>query len=153
MGSAIPGAIDYLFEGVTALPQCASPVVVSDGFPVTRTDLGVEIGVSPDDGDTANEASFAQLGGQQEDDVSYIPCVVRAKASGERAQKRARDQAFVIFDAIRAFVRANATLGGLLQTGWAHIPNHSLRQPNTPEDAAEGRKAEIFFVVQIRHRF
>src|SRR5689334_12657295 len=110
--SAIPAAIDYLVAQITALPECAAPVVVSDGWPTQRSAVGIAIGVTPEDDDTESEPVYSQLGAQMEMETFLVPCVIWATAAGTNAQKTARDAAFAIWNAVTTKVRADRTLGG-----------------------------------------
>ena len=106
--SSIPAAIDYLVATITALPECAAPVIVEDGWPTRSSPKGVGIGVIPGDGTTEDEVTEAQMGAQREYEEYDIPCIVWAHV-GEPVAKTARDQAFTIFDAI---LRSEERRGG-----------------------------------------
>jgi hypothetical protein len=150
--SSIPAALEYLVAQVAALPQCRSPVTVSDG-PGARGNDGVVIGVTPDDEGTENDVVYAQLGAQMERETYVIPCEVWTKRSGANAQRDARRAAFVIYNAIVTKVRADRTLGGALHSGAALVTNVVLRQANSPVEVGEGRVCEIRFVVRCENRF
>lgn len=153
--SAIPAAIDYLYETVTGLPQCAAPVVVCDGWPDERSDVGVVIGITPDDSDTNADKTHAELGARAQWEEFAIPCVIWARVvGGARPMKAARDAGFLIFDAIDTHLRtpAGATLGGVLRSGTALVSNPVLRPTDSAEEAGEGRTCEIHFDVVCKSR-
>lgn len=151
--SSIPAAIDYLVGQVTALPACALPVVVSDGWPDARADTGVAIGITPDDGDTEDDIVHSQLGAQMEREQYLVPCEIWVWKAGTGAVKRARDAAFVIYDAIVTRIRTDRTLGGALHSGSAIVANMRVRQTRSAPEAGEGRMCEIRFVVSCGNRF
>jgi hypothetical protein len=154
--SSIPGAIDYLYATVAALPQCAAPVVVSDGWPDLDGDVGVVIGLTPDDATTDDEVTHGQLGAQTQWETYSIPCVIWARAvGGARPMKTARDQAFAILNAIDSHLRiptTGRTLGGVLQSGTAYAGNVTIRQTGDAAQAGEGRTCEIRFDVLCKSR-
>lgn len=155
MTSSIPAAIDYLVTAITALPECAAPCVVQDGWPTKRGNLGVAIGVVPGDGTTEDEVTEAQLGAQLEWEEYEIPCICWAYVGGDSA-KAARDAAFVLFDAIVAAVRVNPagrTLGGALNSGFAMVRAVRVSQTSNVQAAGEGRQCEISFSVRGKNRF
>jgi len=153
--SSIPAAIDYLVVAITALPACAAPCIVEDGWPTRSSPVGVGIGVIPGDDTTDDEVTFAQLGAQMEWEQYEIPCIVWANVGGASA-KTARDQAFAIFDAIVAAVRVNPdgrTLGGALNSNHAIVHNVRIVQTGDAEAAGDGRTCEIRFTVGAKNRF
>ena len=153
--SAIPAAIDYLVATIAALPECALPVVVEDGWPVRSAPTGVVIGVIPGDGTTDDEVTHAQLGADMEWEVFEIPAMVWAHVGGSSA-KTARDAAFAVFNAILTMIRVNPagrTLGGALHSNFAFIHNVRVVQTDNAEDAGEGRMCEIRFSVGCKNRY
>lgn len=153
--SSIPAAIDYLVATITALPECAAPIIVEDGWPTRSAPSGVGIGVIPSDGTTEDEVTHAQLGAQMEWEEYEIPCIVWAHIGGSSA-KTARDAAFVIFNAIVTKVRTNPdgrTLGGALHSGVAVVHSVRIVQTDDPEEAGDGRMCEIRFNVGCNNRF
>ena len=151
--SSIPAAIDYLVAQTRALPECAAPVGVFDGWP-GRADTGVVIGITPEDDATENEPVHAQLGAQMEREVYDIPCIVWAYVGGgEEAMKQARDAAFVILDAIMTKIRADRTLGGALHSGWAQVTGWRVEQTGDAEEAGSGRTCQIRFGISAENRF
>lgn len=152
--SSIPAAIDWLVGAVRALPQCAAPVVVEDGWPARQSEAGnVVIGITPEDDDTDNPVMHAQLGAQLEVEEPAVPCLVWAHRNGADAMKAARDAAFVIYDAVVTRVRQDRTLGGAVHSGVAILTNVRVAQTGTAVEAGEGRRCEIRFVVAWRNRF
>lgn len=153
--SSIPAAIDYLVSTIAALPECAAPVVVEDGWPTRSAPTGVGIGVIPGDGITDDVVTHAQLGAQMEWEQYEIPCMVWAHVGGTSA-KQARDAAFTIFNAIVTKIRTNPdgrTLGGALRSGAAIVHDVRVRQTEDADDAAYGRSCEIRFSVGCNNRF
>lgn len=150
--SAIPAAIDYLVAAITALPECALPVIVEDGWPTRSSPTGVGIGVIPGDGTTDTEVVHAQLGAQMEREVFEVPGIVWAHVGGTSA-KTARDAAFAIYNAIITKVRLDRTLGGALHSGAAIV--HSVRavQTDSAMEAGAGRMCEIRFSIGCGNRF
>ena len=154
--STIPAAIDYLVAAVTALPEAAAPVVVSDGWPTQRSDVGVVIGVTPENADTRDSKTHAQmqLGARTQWEDYTIPCILWAVRAGDGAQKAARDVAFGLFDAIDTVLRTpdGSTLGGVLKSGTALLSNAVMTPTSEAEKAGEGRICEIYFEVICRSR-
>lgn len=156
--SSIPAAIDWLVANIRALPECAAPVTVHDGWPVGSAQTGVAIGVRPvqQEGSTRSEQTFAQLGANMEWEEYDIPIQVAAYVGGaEEAAKTARDAAFVIYNAVLNLIRTTAgrTLGGALKSNHAQIVNFDLDQTASPEEAGEGRVCTLSFYVRGKNRF
>ena len=153
--SSIPAVIDYLVQQIVALPECAAPCTVHDGFPVATGNPAVAIGVVPhEDGNTPNDVVHAQLGAQMEWETYNVPCVVSAwVGGGDEASKPARDAAFRVYDAIVTLVRADRTLGGNLHSGAAIVTQTRVDQAASAEQAGEGRSCAIAFVVNCKNRF
>lgn len=153
--SSINTAIDYLVQQIRALPECAAPCSVHDGFPAGTGNPAVAIGVVPhEDGNTAAEVVHAQLGAQMEWETYNIPCVVSSwVGGGEDAMKPARDAAFTVYNAIVTLVRADRTLGSLLRGGAAIVTQTRVDQTVTADQAGEGRSCAIAFLVQCKNRF
>lgn len=152
--STIPAAIDYLFTTITAMPECQSPVVVCDGWPDQRADVGVVIGITPDDPATEDETSYADLGAQTMWELYQIPCIIWArKVGGDRPMKDARDAAFAILNAVDTHLRVpGATLGGVLKSGTAYVGNVLVHQTASATEAGEGRMCEIRFDIVCKSR-
>jgi hypothetical protein len=153
--SSIPAAIDWLYAEVRALPECAAPVTVHDGFPAGTGATAVAIGVRPhEDGDTEDEVVEAQLGAQLEWEQYLIPCIVSAWiGGGEESTKTARDAAFTVFNAIVTRIRQDRTLGGALHSSYALVTGIQVEQTFTPTQAGEGRTCSISFNVRCKNRF
>lgn len=150
--SAIPAAIDYLVTAIRALPECAEPVVVEDGYPTRSAPVGVGIGVIPGDDTTEDEIVHAQLGAQMEWETFEIPFMVWAHDGGANA-KVPRDAVFAIYNAIVTKVRQDRTLGGALHSGAAIVHNMRMEQTGTAEEAGYGRMCEIRSSVGCKNRF
>ena len=154
MGTKVGAAMDYLVTTVTELPECAAPVVVSDGYTSRRSDTIVWLGVTNEDGSSEVDVEWAGLGASREDESFDIPCLVEAyRGGGDEAVKPARDAAVTILDAINAAVRADRSLGGALTTGAAALRAIRLVQTADPEEAGDGRYARIYFAVRCTNRF
>lgn len=152
--SSIPAALDYLVAAVTAFPAAAAPVVVSDGWPDEKAQVGVTIGIDPEDDATENANAHAQVGGQVEWEEYFIPCVIWAYRGGAD-MKAARDAAFVIYDALLTHLKtvAGRTLGGALHSGTAQVTNVRVVQTGNQPEAAAGRRCDIYFAVHCKNRF
>ena len=150
--SSIPAAIDYLVSTVTALPACAAPVRVFDGWPDARADRAIVIGVTPEDPSTDDQVTHGQLGAQTQWEEYTIPCIIWARRVGADAMKQARLDAFALLDAVDTHLRTHRDLGGALKSGTAIAANVVVRQTATSEEAAEGRVCEISFDVLCRSR-
>ncbi len=152
--STIPAAIDYIVTTVTALPVCAAPVIVCDGWPDARADTGVVIGVTPEDSSTQGGKEWAELGARAQWEEYAVPCIIWARRVGGSAMKDARDAAFAIFDAIDTALRTpdGVTLGGVLKSSTALLSDPVLQQTGSADQAGEGRMAEIHFSVVCRSR-
>lgn len=152
--SSFPAGCDWLVQNISALPECAAPVVVCDGWPDQLGDRSVVIGITPEDPETGNEPQHAELGAQAEWELVSIPCIVWAYVGGS-SMKAARDAAFVMFDAIHTLMRTNAgrTLGGAVHSGSAAVRNIRVRQTGGADEAGVGRQCEIRFSIEYKSRF
>jgi hypothetical protein len=152
VSSAIPAAIDYLVNLVTALPVCAQ-MVVSDGYsPVAAPNGMVLVGVDDQTGETGSTNVWAALGNTVQDETFDIPLAIYIP-SGNSDAKGVRDTAFGVYDAIREAVRADKTLGGVLSPpGIAQLTTVRLSQTNTAEEGSTGRVARIYITVHCTHR-
>lgn len=153
--SSIPDAIDYLVAMARALPECADPASVHDGFPAASGNPAIAIGVVPhENGDTPNDVVHAQLGAQMERETYDIPCEIVSWVGGaDEAVKPARDAAFVIYNAFVTKVRLDRTLGGALHSGAAIVTGMSMDQTIDPQEAGNGRVCSIRFNVRCDNRF
>ena len=153
---SFPAAVDWLVTNITALPECAAPVVVADGWPPERADKAVVVGLTPEDPETGNETAYAELGAQMEWENVSIPCIAWAYVGGgEEAMKTARDAVYTIMDAIGALLRTTAgrTLGGAVHSGAAAIRNVRTVQTGDVEPAGAGRSCEVRFNIAYNNRF
>ncbi len=150
--SAIPAAIDYLVATATALPECAAPVRVFDGWPDARADVALVIGVTPEDSATEDSVNHGNLGAQAQWEDFTVPCIIWCRRVGGGAMKQARDGAFVILNALDTHLRTHRDLGGALRSGTAIATNVVIRQTDTAEEAGDGRVCEIHFDVLCRSR-
>jgi len=153
-GTAIGRAVDYLVTQITALPAAAQ-AVVSDGFPASRADLMVSVGVTNEDGGSEFEINWAGLGAGREDELFSIPVLIEAYAGGgPEVMSTVRLNAVAVLDAVNGLIRTDRTLGGALTSpGVAQVRNIRLVQTNTPEEAGEGRYARIYLDVVCTSRF
>lgn len=155
--SSIPAAIDYLVTTARSLAVVTAanpPVPVFDGWPEGRADRAMVVGITPEDPNTDNAVSHAQLGAQTQWEEFTVPCIIWARRVGGDAMKQARLDAFALFDALDTHLRtpAGRTLGGALRSGTALAGNVVVSQTATAEEAAEGRVCEIRFDVLCRSR-
>jgi hypothetical protein len=155
--SSIPASLDWLVANIGALPECAAPTTVHDGFPVGTGPTAVAIGVRPhEDGDTEDEVVEAQLGAQLEWEEFVIPCIISAWiGGGEEATKMARDEAFRVFNAIVTLIRTlpGRKLGGALHSAYSMVTGVQVKQTYTPTQAGEGRTCSIAFNVRAKNKF
>lgn len=153
--SSIPAAIDWLVDEARAMPECAAPVTVHDGFPTGTGPTAFAIGVRPhEDGDTEDEVVEGQLGAGMEWEQYEIPCIISAWiGGGEESTKPARDAAFTVFNAFVTRVRLDRTLGSALHSAYAIVTGIRVEQTFTPAQAGEGRTCSIAFNVRCKNRF
>lgn len=153
MASSLPAAMDYLAEQVRALPAVtAAGAVVSDGWPASRGDVMVALGITPEADDAGVAVAYAELSGQQTEDVE-VPCIVAARSVGAGAARAARAAAFALFDAVDGLIRADRRLGGALTPGLpARVVRYQMSQTAEPREAGDGRWCEIRFTVGWQHR-
>jgi hypothetical protein len=154
--TAVGQVIDYLFNGITALPACQKPVSVHDGWPGTFTSQQmVTVGGGPEDDEQSTNRDFALMGqgprGLQEQFEVLV--YIRAWQGGDRSQKATRDQALAIYQAIEDFIVSDMNLGGALSRDYpAHIGQMDLNQTKAT-DAKAGRVTEIRFTVNCTNRY
>lgn len=151
-GTSIGPVIDYLVATTLALPACASPVLVSDGFNAFLPDSTlVLIGATDESGEIPCTLKFGAIGPRSTSEEFEIPCGIYAH-TGSSTQKTVRDQVNTIFNAIIAFILADPSLGGNLGptagAGVASISGGPLIQTNVPVKAASGRSAFRLFTVK-----
>lgn len=152
MASSIPAAMDYLHTQVLALPEAAAPVVVSDGWPASRGDEFVALGITPDDDEAGVTVAYAELSGDEHEDVE-VPCIVAVRRSGTSAASNARTRAFELFDAVNTLVRSDRRLGGAVRTGLpARVARYQMSQTSESREAGDGRWCEIRFTLAWQHR-
>lgn len=152
MASSIPAAMDYLHTQVRALPETAAPVVVSDGWPASRGDEFVALGITPEEDDSGVTVAYAELSDAEHEDVE-VPCIIAARRSGTDAASAARAAAFGIYDAVRGLVAADRRLGGAVRPGLpARVLRYQMSQTAEPREAGDGRWCEIRFTVGWQHR-
>jgi hypothetical protein len=146
-GTTIDAVIDALLALIAGLPECAAPVFVSDGYPISEPNTIVTVGgtVEPV---VEGDHSWAEIGhlAREED---YLVQVVISAYDGGFVQKTARDQAFTIFRAIDAALVADPTLGGLVRICASTLL--SLKQTDI-ETASRGRFAALTFHVHVKNR-
>lgn len=136
-GSAIPAIIDAL---ITTLDAALPGVEVIDGM--GATDTGAQrllfVGLSDPDADrpaeaAASDQAWAWLGHMQRDETATVHLVAVAW-NGDGDQKRARDEAFGIVDAVAAAITTDPTLGGVVVQVRA-VEGLSLTQAQTDAGA------------------
>ena len=154
--TSVPDVIDYLMATITALPECASPVQVTDGFPGTfQSQQMVCVGGGPDDDEQSALRDYVVLGtGPQAREEDYeVVLYLRCWAGGDLAQKPVRDQVFVIYKAIEAAVNLDKNLGGNISKHYpARLGGMNLIQTKA-DGARAGRVAEIRCTVNVKHRY
>jgi hypothetical protein len=155
--SRVPAVIDYLvttFTAATTLGAAASPVSVYDGPVVTETPAQLTLWVGMDDPDSEeapvgaeSESQWAALGAMARDEEISVHCVAEAW-SGDTDVKATRLAAYGIVAAVETLLRADASLGGVLPSGWCEVTRMQLRQNNVPQGAV----ARVAFQVVCRAR-
>jgi hypothetical protein len=149
--SSIAPVIDYLVATISALPACAAPVTVSDGYSeVFPNSAMVMVGVTDQTGETPVTLRFGELGPKSSGERFDIPCVIYCH-SGSTSAKEVRDAAFAIYNPIITVILADPSLGGNLGptagAGVASISAGPLWQTHTADEAGSGRLARIYFTV------
>lgn len=154
MSSSVPAALDYLAGRVAELDAVRQMrAVVSDGWPATRSDQMIVIGVTPDGDDVGVTVGWADLSrGQDHEDV-LVPGVVAVRRAGRDAASRARADASALMDAIRELIWSDRRLGGAIEPGMpARIVRADLSQTSAAGPAGEGRTCEIRWTLTWQHR-
>lgn len=152
MASSFPAALDYLVTEIRELPEAAAPVVVEDGWPVARSDQMIVLGINPEEDDSESTASYGDLQGTEHESVE-VPSIIAVRMGGTNAASSARARAFALYDAIRALVRSDRTLGGAVRPGFkARIVRYTVSQTADVRQAGEGRVCEIRWVLAWQHR-
>jgi hypothetical protein len=152
MGSSIPAGLDYLATQVRALPEAAAPVVVSDGWPASRGDAMVALGITPEEDDSGVTVAYAELSDLETENVE-IPCIVAVRRNGTNAASLARTAAFGLYDAINGLIRSDRRLGGAVRPGLpARVAQYQVSQTADQREAGDGRWCEIRFTIAWRHR-
>lgn len=152
MGSSIPAAVDYLVAAIRGLDEAQPPVAVSDGWPTTRSDTEIVIGIDTDDGETAVTGAYAELSREEYEGVE-VPCVIAVHRAGQNASSRARTDAYALLDAVKALVASDRRFGGAIRPGMpARVVRWSMQQTSSAQQAGEGRVCVLTFVVGWQHR-
>jgi hypothetical protein len=163
--SALPAVIDYLVATIGALPACAAPCVVSDGYlPELVAGPIVLVGVDEQTGETQSASIFNVLGAKSSDETFEIPCAIYSTYLGTSDSASPRNAAFAIYDAILTAIRADPTFGDSTYSGaggafspqlggFGFISAFKFVQTNTSEEASGGRIARIYFTVKCRNYF
>lgn len=146
--TSVPDVIDRLLALARALPECAPPVLVADGYPgTTLPDRLVTIGglVTP----TADGvADWSALGAQRRTEDYEVEVTISCWSGGTSVdQKAARDQAYGIFNALDAAVQGDVSLAGAVRQ--ALFARHTLQQAST-ETASSGVSAEITAHLRVK---
>lgn len=148
-GSSIAAVIDYLVEQIRALPSCADPVRVFDGFPDTEAATYVMVGGHGQDVSGDSRQVWHGMGRLTREEDYDVTGEIYA-ATGSTDQKSVRDKVFAIEKDLAAFLRADPRLGGLV-TQYAELATVSLEQTDE-ETADEGRFALLTFKVHVINR-
>lgn len=151
MGSSVPAALDYLADRIHALPAVKG-TPVSDGWPAQRGDRLIAIGVTPEEDDSGILARYAELSREEYESVE-VPSIVIVRCGGAGAAKKARQEAFRLFDAIRTLIREDRRLGGAIVPGTpARVARWAMDQTANARQAGEGRTCEIRWTLTWEHR-
>jgi hypothetical protein len=151
--SSVPAVLDWLVAAIKALPACAAPVAVSDGFPSERSNSLVTVGVDERDAETDSTSTFGVLGGKSNDEQYKIPCLIACYGGGATA-KTPRDAAFAIWNPIASMILTDPTLGGtLVGAAFAKVEAFRFYQTNVASEAGEGRDARIYFTIHVHNYF
>jgi hypothetical protein len=152
--TTVPAAIDYLVAQIAALPECASPVRVFDGYPDTETQTYVIIGGRGQAVTADSSETWASLGRQAKYETYRVFGEIYS-ADGGTAQKPSRDRVYTILNAISDMLRADYTLGGLVGRGAGPAPAELAQvglEQTSEETAASGRDALLSFYIDIHTR-
>lgn len=152
--SCIPAVIDWMVAEFAALPQCAPPVGVFDGWPAEpRPATGLAIGVTPEDPQAESLSVHAALGPNMEYESPVIPNTLWCYVNDDDP-KGARDGAFAVLNALITRVRQDRSCGGAIHSGAALLTGVLVDQTVVPTDEGNGRQCQIRFSVVIdRNRF
>jgi len=124
---------------------------VYDGYPVTTTppaDFVIVGGTDDPDDDAASlDQEWAGLGKASRDETGQITCAVVSQSGGTDL-KTHRDRVLVILGELETALRADPTLGGVVQSGWLHLTAGALNQ----QQNANGSRARLTFTVSYRAR-
>lgn len=166
--SSIPAVVDQIITTIAGLTVIATPTVgtqFTDGYPgANMPDVVVSIG-GADVTMATRQTEWAQLGVLRQWELYEVHGAVSASVGGDGqapesasdAQKVARDRAFAVINAIDNALRADPTLGGVLQNGttstcgWARFAVFNVEE-TTEKDAALGRNCTVKFAIDIRAR-
>nr|MDT0660863.1 hypothetical protein [Micromonospora sp. DSM 115978] len=154
MASSLPAALTWLHQQIGGLDVIAGPppAVVSDGWPLSRGDRMVALGITPEGDEQGVTVTYAELSRQEVETVT-VRSVIACRRVGAGAAPAARADAFAIFDAIRGLVRADRRLGGAVEPGLpAQISDYTVDQTSEPKPAGDGRWCEIRWTLTWRHR-
>lgn len=143
--SRVPAVLDYLvaaFAGSATLgAHPTAPVAVYDGPVLTEAPSQLTLWVGMDDPDSAeapvaadSESQWAALGNLAQDETISVHCVAEAW-SGDTDVRAVRLAAFGIVAAAESLLRADATLGGTLPSGWCRVTGRQLRANNVEAGA------------------
>lgn len=132
--------LDYLtaaFTGSATLgAHPTAPVAVYDGPVLTEAPAQLALWVGTDDPDSPDalvaaesESTWAALGNLAQDETIAVHCAAEAW-SGDTDVRTIRLAAFGIVSAVETLLRADATLGGTLPSGWCRVTGRQLRQNN-----------------------
>jgi hypothetical protein len=150
MPSSVPAAVDWLVTQIRA--SAADNVVVADGWPTTRGDDVIAVGITPDGDEVGVTATYAQLSGLEQEDV-VLPSVVSVRRAGQGAASASRAAAVALVDLVRGVVANDRRLGGAVRPGLpARVSGWRLAQTSEPRQAGEGRTCLIVVTISWQHR-
>jgi hypothetical protein len=152
-GTVLADTVDYLVGMIRALPVCAAPVQVSDGWPGTfQAQTLVCVGGGPEDSEQSTSRTWLGVGSSRTREETFQVLVYIRAWTGGTTQKTSRDKAVSIYKAVEAALLADMRLGALLFTYPAEIGDMDISQ--TKADTAQvGRLTEIRFTVNVRNRY
>lgn len=156
---SLGAAVDYLYglaqQAATGVTVNDEPVLVVDGEPDLVAFGMFVVGMSEPPPDLAGDITIARdwegLPARYLVEDYTVPCYIDVRVPGGE-QKTARDLAESLFNAFWALVKADLTLGGLLQGGRsAAISEVTSTSSNVGSAAEKGRRQLIRFGVHAQN--
>jgi hypothetical protein len=147
--SSLPAVVDKLVTDLATRPAYTTrDAKIFDGYPDSEPPLFAVIGgaITPL---TVADVAVQTIGQPEQDAETYVVDVEFHSATGDVDQKTPRDNVFALYNDLRAYVKADPSLGGLV-TGTVRVTNWSLTQTNADE-APDGRTAVLTCGVRVEH--